>query len=242
MATKQISFNKSFLDVIRSLTPLQPSMKFTRDSNIVSVLMASTSKSIAFKLDAPAAFFDFEGTEINFRDYSEFHQFINAFESIALTQTENSMVISNQNSEINYVMTKVAAMPKSPTGIARKDPNVTFILSVKDLAEIAKMSSLVKAEFIEIKFNKTSNQISIKIFNSAHDNSFKKTYTPEKIAEGTDNFDFIIRSEVISRMPDYSDYRISLVNTGFIFLEWKKDEIDFFAVSGRVRKTESSEA
>jgi hypothetical protein len=242
MSSKQIAFNKSFLDVIRSLTPIQPSMKFSRSNDIVTVLMASTSKSIAFKIDAPVSFFDFEGTEINFRDFSEFHQFINAFESIALTQTENSMVISNQNSEINYVLTKKEAMPKIPTGISRKEPNVTFILSVKDLAEISKMSNLVKAEFIEIKFNKTSNQISIKIFNSAHDNSFKKTYTPEKITEGTDNFDFIIRSEVISKMPDYSDYRISLVNAGFIFLEWKKEEIDFFAVSGRVRKTETSES
>ena len=241
MSSKQIAFNKAFLDVVRSLTPIQPSMKFSREGDVVTVLMASTSKSIAFKIDAPATFFDFEGTDINFRDFSEFHQFINAFESISLTQAENSMVISNQNSEINYVLTNPAAMPKIPTSIARKDPNVTFILSVKDLTEISKMSNLVKAEYIEIKFNKTSNQIALKLFNSAHDNSFKKTYTPEKIAENTDTFDFIIRSEVISRMPDVSDYRISLVNSGFIFLEWQKDDMKFFAVSGRIRKTEKAE-
>jgi hypothetical protein len=233
--SKQISFNKNYFEVIKDLTKIQQAIKFSKKDDKISVIMPSDSKSIAFILNAPSTYFDFEGNEVNFRFFAEFYQFINAFESVSLMQTDNSFKITNQNSEINYIISNPQVMPKIPTGINKKDPSITFILTINALNDMVKMTNMVKAESINIKFDGTN--IFMKSFNSINNHNFKKTFTPEVITD-KEPFDFTIKAEVINKMPVVADYRISLVKNGFIFLEWNKDNMDFMAVSGRIRKEE----
>ena len=233
MENKKISFNKNYLDIIRELTKISEAMRFVREGDKISIVMPSGSKTLAFKIDAPASYFDFDGSEINIRYFAEFYQFINAFESISLIQTDNSFIIANKNNEINYVLSNSQIMPKIPNGITKKDGDITFILSMAELIEMTKMTGMIKADNINVQF--ANNKIELTAFTAINNNNYKKTFVPEQINNPTP-FDFVIKSEVIAKMPVVSDYRVSFVKEGYVFLEWSKDGIDFMAISGKVRK------
>jgi hypothetical protein len=229
----QIQFNANYFELIKNLTAISPGIIFTKDKGKLVITRTNKGRSIFFKVEAPEDHFTFEGEKVAFYNFSEFYQLINAFGTSTLSQKENKIVIESSIGKINYILSSPETLAKAPSKVNIIDPDIIFNLSADGLAELKKVNSLMNAKYANI--TNVSGTLTFKLFNSAHDNSFDKMYTPETISPSVEDFDFPIYSEIFSKIPA-ANYKVSLFRKGFVFFSCQKESIDFLAVTSRVKK------
>jgi hypothetical protein len=230
----QIMFNGDFLKLIKDLTTICPSMVFERDGNQIVVKRAHKDKATGFKVTVPCEYFTFEGTRLAIKDFNEFYQAMGAFGVSSIFSEDNKIIIKTKTNKINYVLSSPEALEKSPVTVNLCESDVSFNLSQFDIAEISKANSLIKAKYAGIMFD--GKEIILRLFNSSHQNSFDKTFTPVSIPEGLQNFEFSIYSKIFSMIPSGEDYLFSIKKTGSVGLTFNKNNIDLIIVTGRVKK------
>jgi hypothetical protein len=236
-----IKFNAGYLELIKNLTSISPGIIFVRDEETKKIVVARTNKgrSIFFKVEAPEDYFTFSGDKVAFYNFGEFYQLIGAFGASKLSQTDNKIVIESAIGRINYVLSAPETLSKSPTKVNITDPDIVFNLSAENLAELKKINSLMNAKYANI--TNVSSAVTFKLFNNVHDNSFDKTYTPEIVSKNSEDFNFPVYSEIFSKIPSGINYKVSLFKKGFVFFSCIKDDVDFLAVTSRVKKIGDSE-
>jgi len=230
----QIMFNGDYLRLIKNLTTIQPSIIFEKEDNKIVVKRANDSKSIGFKVVVPIEYFTFEGTRLAIKDFNGFYQAMEAFGVSSIFGEDNKIIIKTKSNKINYVLSSPEALVKSPVTVNIGDTDISFNLSQSDITEISKANSLIKAMYAGIMFD--GKEIILRLFNSSHQNSFDKTFTPVSISSGLQNFDFNIYSKVFSMIPSGEDYLFSIKKTGSVSLTFNKNNIDLIVVTGRVKK------
>lgn len=236
-----IQYNANYFELVKSLTSISPGMIFVKEPETKKIIITRTNKTrtIFFKVDAPESHFTFEGEKVAFYNFGEFHQLINAFGASKLSQKENKIIIESSIGKINYILSAPETLSKAPSKINLSDPDIVFNLSADGLAELKKVNSLLNAKYANI--TSVAGSLTFKLFNSVHDNSFDKLFTPETIAAGAEDFDFPIQSEIFSKIPTGINYKVSLYKKGFVFFSCKKEDIDFLAITSRVKKIGNEE-
>jgi hypothetical protein len=137
-------------------------------------------------------------------------------------------------------MSSPEALPRSPSKITLPEPDISFIMSADALNDLKKINALMHTCFANISI--VEKAVTLKLFNSTHENSFDRQYTPDFISEGLENFDFPIYSEIFSRLPAKVNYRISIYKKGFVHIAFSDKGIDFISIIGRVKKMGNSDA
>jgi hypothetical protein len=229
----QIMFNGEYLKLIKELTSIQPSIIFEKCDNKIIVKRANDSKSMGFQVTAPSEYFTFDANKLAIKDFNGFYQAMGAFGAPSIFSEDNKIIIKSKSTKINYVLNSPESLAKSPVTIGIGDIDISFNLSQSDMAEISKANSLIKARYAGIMFD--GKEIIIRLFNSSHQNSFDKTFTPVSISEGLQNFDFNIYSSIFSKIPADNDYLFSIKKTGSVGLTFNKNNIDLIIVTGRVK-------
>lgn len=231
-----IQFNANYFELIKSLTAISPGIIFNKNAESKKIIVNRTNKgkSIFFKVEAPESYLTFEGERIAFYNFGEFHQLINAFGTSKLSQKENKIIIESAIGKINYILSEPGTMAKSPSKVNLTNPDIVFNLSADGLAELKKINGLMNAKYANV--SNVAGTLTLKIFNTVHDNSFDKTFTPETISPTAEDFDFPVFSEIFSKIPTGINYKVSIFHTGYVFLSFQKDEIDFLAITSRVKK------
>jgi len=237
-----ISFNSEYIDIVEKLTAISPGIIFSKDPAEKKIVINRTNKNrtIFFKLTAPEDYFTFAGDKIAFYNFSEFVSLVSAFGTPKLFHKANKIVIDSEIGKINYVLSSPEALPRSPSKITLPEPDIAFIMSAEALGDLKKINTLMHTSFANISI--VEKAITLKLFNSTHENSFDRQYTPDFIAVGLENFDFPIYSEIFTRLPAKMNYRISIYKKGFVHIAFSDKGIDFIAIIGRVKKIGNSDA
>lgn len=208
----KIEFKKEVLDLVNQLTDFNPSIIFEKgEEDSIFVKRMDASKSVAYILSAADDSFNFKDEEIAFYSYPEFYQLLNVFEKPEITQKENKLIISQNNSKIKYMLSDPEPLTKGPPNVKFGKEDSSLKLTVDMLKEIRKMIGLVKAEKIELDVKK--EKITIKCFNSSHDNSWENVYKLEK--ESKKEFNLIISSQVFIMLPD-NKYILDIKEEGIV--------------------------
>lgn len=237
-----INFNSEYINMVEDLTAISPSIIFSKDPEAKKIVINRTNKnrSIFFKLTAPEDYFTFSGDKIAVFNFSEFVSLLSAFGTPKLFQKSNKIIIDSEIGKINYVLSSPEALPRSPSKITLPEPDISFIMSAEALSDLKKINTLMHTCFANISI--VEKAITLKLFNSTHENSFDRQYTPDFIAEGLENFDFPIYSEIFTRLPAKMNYRVSIYKKGFVHIAFSDKGIDFIAIIGRVKKMGNSDA
>lgn len=237
-----IQFNSNYIDLIKNLTSISPQIIFTKDEEQKKIIVNRTNKgrTIFFKVEVPESFLTFSGEKIAFYNFGEFYQLMNAFGTSKLLQKENKIIIETPIGKIYYVLSAPETLAKSPSKVNLTNPDIVFNLSSETLGELKKINTLLNAKYANVSI--VEKNITLKLFNSTHDNSFDKAFTPESFTEGVANFDFSVYSEIFSKIPSTVNYKVSVFNKGFMFFSFLEKDIDFLAITARVKKMENGEA
>ena len=219
---KVMNYNQKSLEFLNNLAIINNQFIFEKSGNNVIVKRANVSKTIAYIYTLPKEHFDFDGENIAFYNFPEFYQLFstmaNGTAPILMEQNENKLILSATNSKINYLLSDIESIQKGPGNVNFSDEDLTLKLSNKDMTELKKMISLLVAE--NVKFSIKDKVVTVKIFNSIHDNSFEIKYTLEESSKV--DFDITISSEVFTVIP-IEDYSVKIKHEGIIKFELNKN-------------------
>lgn len=239
--SKKIIYNSDYVELVKDLAGISPSIVISKDEGFITIIRTNKSQSICFRLIAPADYFDFDSNKIAFGNFVEFHQLMNAFGSgmSNLQLKGNKVVITTNSGKINYILAAHESLPKAPARLNFNDPELEFNLSSTALSEISKANNLVKAMFANISYKNGS--VTIKLFNSTHENSFDKTFAVDTKIDDLSDFDFSIYSQIFSKMPIGFDYKVKIKTKGYLAVSSVKNNMDLFIITGQVKKINSDD-
>jgi len=220
----EITYNKEYLDLVKSLSSINPAIIFEKvENNRILVKRNNASSSIIYTLEASDTNFNFSSEDLAFYNYPEFHQLLSVFDDPTLTESENKIKIEENKSKIHYkvsdseVIQKVNGTGKVPP------PNAIITISSDQLDEIKKMIGLVSAEKVKFKVTEGSKELTCKFFNLSHSNNWENEYEVDK--ESDIDFELTISSQVFSLIPKNS-YEIRINEAGVIKMHYINDEFD----------------
>jgi hypothetical protein len=231
---KKIEYRKEIFDIVNDLSQINNSVIFEKEDDKVVIKAVDAEMTIAYVLEAPKSFFDFEDDQIAFYNYNEFYQFFRAVEAAEMKKTENMITLCGHNSKISYLLSNPESFGPSAKRPGYADSDFKFNLTAYDLSEIIKMNSLIKAKRARIYGDNKS--INIRLYNDLHDNSFEKTYTIENLSGFDKDVDFVIFSEHFEKLPPKKDYAVEIKCSGFVKFSLANNDINLNIYTGYVNK------
>lgn len=230
-----IKYNSGLFDIVKDLTLINNSIIFNKSESSVIIKRRDPEKTIAYILEVPEEYFDFTGEEVAIYNYNEFYQFFKAFNKPEILIDNAKIYLTEKNAKIDYMLANSEALAKE--GVVKNinftDPDFKIKISSVDLDEIVKMNALIKAK--KAKITSTEKTISIRIFNTLHENSFEKEFEFENLTGTKDNIDFTIFSESFTKIPQKRDYVIEIKKEGFIKFQLIDEKIKLNVFTGFVK-------
>lgn len=230
----KVKYNAELFDILKkNLTLINNSIIFEKEDDKVVVRRSDSESTIAYQLTAPKEYFDFDEDQIAFYNYNEFHQYFTALDGPDLSISNGKIYIKKNTSKTDYLLSQPEQISPGPKSINFKDPDVRFKLNSSDLDEFIKMIGLIKPKKAHI-FGK-GDKITIKIFNSLHDNTFEKTFDVENLNNNDEEIDFVIFSETFERFPANRDYNIEIKKQGFVRISLIDENMTLDVYTGRIK-------
>lgn len=230
---KKIDYKIELFDLLKDLTSINTQIVFEKEEDNIIVKRADSESTIAYKLSVSKDYFDFEDDQVAFYDYTNFYQYIKAFQNPELFIDQKNLVIKSNNSKVSYLLSNPESIPAGPKSINFTSPDIRFNLTSADLNELLQMIGLINAKKAQLIGN--GEKITIKIFNSLHENSFEKEFTVENLTKSNVDIDFVMFSDTFANLPGKRNYVVEIKSAGFtkISLEDKNIQLDIF--TGRVK-------
>lgn len=229
----EISFKKPTIDLIRRLTAINPSILIEKtvvdEVDKISIKSSDASGSVAYIFEAPADHLGFEGTEVGFLDFNEFHQLLNVYKEPKINQDEDDaldLVISEKRSKISYRLTNSEIIKRGFNEIEFGESDVEFVMTSDDVKNINKMMNLVNAE--SIKMSVADSKVKFTLFSKKSSNTFEEVYDADKYEDK--EFEINITKDTFAMLPS-DNYRISAKEEGIIKLSMIREDdtiVDIF--------------
>lgn len=231
---KKIEYRKELFDIVNDLSQINNSVIFEKEDDKVVIKTVDAEKTIAYVLEAPKSFFDFEEEQIAFYNYNEFYQFFRAVEAAEMKKTDKTITLCGHNSKISYLLSNPESIDSSSKRPSYANSDLKFNLPAYDLSEIIKMNSLIKAK--RAKIYGDGKSINIRLYNDLHDNFFEKSYVVENLSGDEKEFNFAIFSEHFEKLPPKKDYVVEIKRTGFVKFALANNDINLNIYTGYVKQ------
>ena len=225
----EISFKKTTIDLIRCLTTINPAILIEQEDEQLVIKSADSSGSVAYIFNAPKEHFGFNGDEVAFLDFNDFHRLLSVYSSPKITQDEDDaldLVISEKRSKISYRLTNSEIIKPGFSEIEFGDSDVEFVLSNDDVKHINKMIQLVNAESIKISVN--GDNVKFTLFSKMSTNTFEEEYTADVSTDK--EFEINITKDTFAMIPS-NNYRICAKEEGIVKLSMIREDdvtVDIF--------------
>lgn len=230
----KVKYNAELFDLLKDLTSINTNVVFEKDDNgNIVVRRADSESTIAYQLKAPNDYFDFGEEQIAFYNYPEFYQYFKAFTQPEMSIDEKKVRLVEGNSKTEYLLSNPETIPAGPKSINFKDPDVRINLSAAELDDLLKMIGLINSKKAQIFGN--GEGITIKVFNSLHDNTFEKTFPVENLSKIKEDIDFVMFSDTFKNLPPKRDYVIEIKAQGFIKISLVDEKVNLDIFTGRVK-------
>jgi hypothetical protein len=235
-----IVFNSEIFTLIKDLSAINNSIIFEKNEGKVLVTRSDSEKTIVYRLETPAEYFDFNKDEIAFYNYNEFYQFLTVFRGPTMVLEGNKIVLSEGESKFNYIIQNPEAItsprPKKPNF---NSPDIEFDLDANTLDEISKMNALIKAKHAKIFGN--GEIVNIRLFNNMHDNSFDKKIPVKNLTNINEDFEFNIFTDIFTKIPLKRDYKVSIKKEGFVKMSLVDQNVSLDIYTAFIRNNASSQ-
>lgn len=240
----KIEYKEELFNIVKDLSLINNSIIFIKseDKSKVLVKRRDIEQSIAYILEVPVSYFNFETEDVSFYNYNEFYQYINAFDNPEIKMDNNKIYIYENNSKVNYILSDKESLAKEGilNNIKFENSVVKFNLSSSELDEIVKMSSLIRAK--KAKIIVEGNTITVRVYSNQHENSFEKIFTKAELLDKNNNpivfsesIEFIIFSDIFNKIPQKKNYTVEIKKEGFIKIKLVDENINLSVYTGGVR-------
>lgn len=223
-----MQINKQYIELLKSLTSINPSVLILRDGESNVTRMLNVTKDIFYELVAPKSVFDFSGEDIGFFAFPEFHDLFSAFPDAEVTQLDaRKLKIKDTETgdSFTYATHERLYIKGTFKGIDPADTHFKFVMSDKMRANIKNRASLISANRINFVSNE-DDSLKVTMVNSQTENDFSfiiaKTEAHPDDGHVIDDesgmrtdLSVSFPSGIIAKLPN-GDYHVEVSNTGLI--------------------------
>jgi len=227
--SKEITFKKTTIDLIRRLTAINPSILIEKENENIVIKSSDASGSVAYVFTAPEDHFGFDGDDVGFLDFNEFHQLLSVYKEPKIIQDDDDaldLVIKEGRSKISYRLTNSEVIKRGFNEIEFGDADVEFTVTSDDVTHINKMMSLVNAE--SIKITVADKKVKFTLFSKKSSNTFEEVYDADSCEDK--EFEISISKDTFAMLPR-DNYKISAKEEGIIKLSMIREDdssVDIF--------------
>jgi hypothetical protein len=210
-ATSTVAYNREALAFIKEVSHMSPRMRMTmRPDKTILISHGNDAKSLVFRLVMNATNFAFHSDRLGFYNFQEFYQLLDTFGTPSIEQTEDSLVLKENTTEIVYRLAEPDNLPDSPPEVAFevKTP-LQFMLMEKDIRELRKMTGLIGAEHLHI--NAGQDCVTLTLGKGMKDHTYKRSFKFDETSKG-EPLSFPTTTDIIDQIP-LGDYRVGLAKT-----------------------------
>ncbi|MFW6173270.1 MAG: hypothetical protein ACOC5T_05945 [Elusimicrobiota bacterium] len=230
----KVQYNSELFDLVKDLTSINTQIVFEKDDEENILVRRSDSEStIAYELKAPREYFDFSGEKVAFYQYPVFFQYFKAIGEPEIHISEKSLTLKEKGSKTNYLLSNPESIEKGPREINFVDPDIRINLTSGDLDEILKMIALINAKKVQVFGN--DDKLTIKVYQSLHDNTFEKTFEVENLSNIDEEIDFVMFAETFKNLPVKRDYTVEIKKQGFIKISLVDENISLDIYTGKIK-------
>lgn len=240
-----MNYNIDLINLLSELNPIQTQLEFQKTDEKIILKAKELKERIAYKLEAPADYFDFPAESLRFYDFKKFLDFFNTFNVVSrneeLTDTPILDTVSTDDGEISNIIiqsskgkqqfsyrTGVRGTIDVPTFNDIKIPNVasSFSISEAQIEHLRKMINLVydnKNTPGGIKFECSGDNMKIVLFNMVSSNKYEIEYKLDTPVDK--DFTLTVNREGFLLVPTAS-FKVEIGVKGLIFHMIRDDKID----------------
>ena len=223
-----IVYNKEALNTLNHLSRITKnreqkcSIKIEKDVEGVHVQAGNEGNTIVFTYDAPTESFDFEGSEICFYDFPEFHKYFSAFENPVLTKElindddNEAIVFSQGKRKITYPLSDSEVLETKRRKIKWENPSAVFTFIEEDVVALKSLLSLLGAKETNLVFTFSGSNVNVKTVSTMKNrsvNTYEDNFTLNEEVE--EDFVITIKSDVFSHLIK-TTYRVEVSDIGVI--------------------------
>jgi hypothetical protein len=223
-----ILYNTEALNTVNQLSRITKnrdnkcSIKFEKDAEGIHIQAGNEGNSIVFTYDAPSEYFDFEGEEICFYDYPEFHKYFSAFESPLIEKEvinegdNEALVFTQGRRKIVYPLADSEVLEGKRRKIKWDDVSAIFNFVEADVSALKSILSLLGAKETNLVFTFSGATVNVKTVSTMKNrsvNTYEDTF--ELMNEVEEDFVITIKSDVFSHLAK-KDYRVEVIDAGVI--------------------------
>lgn len=225
----EIKYSAELLDTVSKLTGINKSVIFEKNEDEVNlkILNSDADTSVAYVLEAPIEYFEFEGDEVCLYNYQEFYSLLTFFEDPTISQDDYDLTIIQDKSKIDFRLTEKTQINtgRSFREVKFGEADVEFTMDDKFVSKIKKLCAgdKINATFITFKAN-GDGTLTYRLKNETLPNAFEETLDVTDNLE--EDFDITIKSESFNKLP-IATYTVGLKEAGLIeFKQVREDEIN----------------
>lgn len=211
----KVDYNPEFTKILNDLTTINKSLVLTKEGDKVFCQRADADKTLGYRIEAPAEYFNFPEEQLAFYEYAEFYKYMSTFKEPQISKNGQKITLSEGSAKINYVLSNPEGIKPGPKNLNFAESEIKFVLDGKTIDEFAKMKTLIGAK--HIKVSNDGDSVVINIFHPIHSNSFEKKF---KACEGTiPEFEYVFFADIFEKLPTKKDYTVEVRNTGKGYLQ-----------------------
>lgn len=237
-----MNYNIDLIELVSKLGPIQQQLGFEKDEDNIVLRAKEEATRIAYKLVAPASYFEFPGNALRFYEYKRFKSFFDIFNrSNKDAELSDTPILDANLNSAGEVMDLIIKSTRGKqqftyrTAVegAIEDPNFNNIklpsvdaeltLSQAQIDHLQKMIGLIqdKTEKSGIRFQFTGTIMKISFINMTTSDSYEIEY--DLTQPVSEDFTFITDKEGILLLPS-AEYKLSVSNRGLLAFHMNRED------------------
>ena len=156
MTEQKLDYNKSYIDVLETLSAVNPRIKVVKNGDKLTIMANNQSSNFCYILEAPVSYFNMPVNEIGFIDFNRFKKFYEAMSSKTVTSTL-SVNVDDDGSAVDMIFKNEVRSDKLTLRLG----DTTLPTFDSSFHELAEHNQDVAVEFDEETINELQRKISI---------------------------------------------------------------------------------
>ena len=233
MQEQKLEYNKSYIDVLETLSAVNPRIKVVKNGEKLTIMANNQASNFCYIMEAPISYFNMPVEQLGFIDFNRFKKFYEAMSSKTVSASL-SVNVDDDGTAVDMILKNEARSDKLTLRLG--DTTLpTFDASFNELAEHAKD---VSVEFDEETINELQRKISIigadYIDVSANDNVLNFNVYTMRSADRADypiflsqpaakQFNLKFTAETLNLLPK-GKYNIEIDAEGCLWLNQERED------------------
>lgn len=233
MQEQKLEYNKSYIDVLETLSAVNPRIKVVKNGDKLTIMTNNQASNFCYIMEAPVSYFNMPVDQLGFIDFNRFKKFYEAMSSKTVNATL-SVNVDDDGSALDMIFKNEARSDKltlrlgdttlptfdaSFNELAENSKDVSVEFDQETIKELQRKISIIGADYIDVTANENVLNFNVYTMRSA-DRADYPIFLSQPAAK---NFNLKFTAETLNLLPE-GKYKIEIDADGCLVLEQERED------------------